>query len=163
MTSTNQNVIRLSVVRLREYIYLPAERRNSKDNHELNVSGQLLNRRLFFILRLVTKNDVDIKLLEKTISVAATEIHRRYSMGVSLSLVNEYCPHKSNKERMKNNGNQTNICAITQGQSAGEEPLLQLLRRKLSASGRRRHSRLCADQFVQQYHVQLLCEMRAAQ
>jgi len=58
LTSANQKVIRLSVVRLREYIYLPAERRNSKDKYESNVSGQLLNRRLFFFLRLVTQSNV---------------------------------------------------------------------------------------------------------
>ena len=84
-------------------------------------------------------------------------------MDFFLLPVNEYCPHKSNKERRKTNGNQTNIGTIAQGQSAGEESLLQLLWRQLPASGRRRYSRLRADQFVQQYHVQLLCEMRTAQ
>ena len=58
----------MSAVRLREYIYLPAERRNIKDKHESNVSGRLLIRRLFFILRLVMKNDVAIKLLEKKVN-----------------------------------------------------------------------------------------------
>ena len=104
----------------------------------------------FFILRLVIKIVILVQFTWICI--------------VNTAPTNLTMKSKSIKEkRWINPGNQTNDSAITQGQSIGEKPLLQLLRRQLPASGWRWDSRLCTDKFIQQYHVQLLCKVCHAQ